>query len=156
MLIYHRKILPAEAIRQLLSLVLFTRKNVLRRRRKREPALDGQLAQAPLYFAGENYLETYRTVQRTNIFSAQRLRMSGGLSLPTASTTRSLENATSILMWVVRKRRALLARSLVTAVRERDLTTPARLCLDSAVVDACGIGWLSARCVELAVSHEVC
>ena len=46
-LLYRRRILPVEEVQQLLSLVMFTPMNVLRRCRKREPALGDQLAQAP-------------------------------------------------------------------------------------------------------------
>jgi hypothetical protein len=48
------------------------------------------------------------------------------------------------------KRRVLSARPLVTAVHERDMVTPAHLCLASVVVTVCGARLLRVMDVELA------
>lgn len=80
--------------------------------------------------------------------------MSGGPSLPTASTTRKLGNATGILTQVVPKKWVPFVRFLVIAVRARAMAIAACLCLEGAVVDTCGIGRLRATGVELAFASD--
>ena len=114
------------------------------------------LARALSYFAGQYILPMLLADQHTEAFTAQKLQMSGGLSRPTALTTRAATNATGILMRVVLKRRVQFARFLVTAACGEDTATPALLCLGSVVDAVCGIRLQKATGVELTVTRGVC
>jgi hypothetical protein len=63
--------------------------------------------------------------------------------------------ATNLPTLDVHKRRVLFAQPLVTVVHERGTATPARLCLESVAVAACGTRSGKAMVVKLAVCGDV-
>lgn len=107
MLLWYRKALSAKATRQ--PLRVNPPAGMLL---QPLPVVAVRLERAPLCFAGQYRLTSYRTDQWTDTIIARRPLMSGGLSLPTASKTRALMYATNLPTLDVHKRRALFAQPL--------------------------------------------